>query len=261
MTSYEDIKKARRTSSQVLTEQKAHDPYNVKIEELLSTPLLKDFQTAPTDDPIIQRLRAAQYVMHQSGNTTLKPILPLLLSIRGKPYHLHDHFPFAPFFRTRMPRMTLLKTGRQVSKSTSLASQGVLFSNCIPYFSTLFITPLFEMIRRFSQNYVAPFIETSPVGKLFSGTSTINNVLQRSFKNRSQMIFSFAYLDAERTRGISADKNVIDEIQDMDITFLPIIHETISASRDWGLSSTPVLPRRSITRSKDCGPIRPWRNG
>lgn len=150
-----------------------------------------------------------------------------------------------------MPRMTLLKTGRQVSKSTSLASQGVLFSNCIPYFSTLFITPLFEMIRRFSQNYVAPFIETSPVGKLFSGTSTINNVLQRSFKNRSQMIFSFAYLDAERTRGISADKNVIDEIQDMDISFLPIIHETISASRDWGLiqyAGTPKTLDNTIER-------------
>lgn len=251
MTSYEEIKKARQTSSQVLAAERADNPYDVKIEDLLATPLLKGYTPAPTDDPVIQRLKAAQYIMSQSGNMTLKPILPLLLSIRGKPYHLHDHFPFAPFFRTRMPRMTLLKTGRQVSKSTSLAAQGVLFSNCIPYFSTLFITPLFEMIRRFSQNYVAPFIETSPVGKLFSGQSTINNVLQRSFKNRSQMIFSFAYLDAERTRGISADKNVIDEIQDMDISFLPIIHETISASRDWGLiqyAGTPKTLDNTIER-------------
>lgn len=150
-----------------------------------------------------------------------------------------------------MPKMTLLKTGRQVSKSTSLASQGVLFSNCIPHFSTLYITPLFEMIRRFSQNYVAPFIETSPVGKLFSGQSTVNNVLQRTFKNRSQMIFSFAYLDAERTRGISADKNVIDEVQDLDITFLPIIHETISASQAWGLiqyAGTPKTMDNTIER-------------
>jgi hypothetical protein len=135
--------------------------------------------------------------------------------------------------------------------STSLAAQGVLFSNCIPYFSTLFLTPLFEMIRRFSQNYVAPFIETSPVGKLFTDEKTINNVLQRSFKNRSQMIFSFAYLDAERTRGISADKNCIDEIQDMDISFLPIIHETISASRSWGIiqyAGTPKTLDNTIER-------------
>jgi len=243
MKNYEDIKKARRTSTEVLAEQRAHDPYNVKIEQLQMTPLMTGYKSSTSTDPTVERLRMAEYVMSQSGNTTLKPILPLLLSIRGKPYHLHDHFPFAPFFRTRMPRMTLLKTGRQVSKSTSLAAQGVLFSNCIPYFSTLFITPLFEMIRRFSQNYVAPFIDTSPVGRLFTGKSTINNVLQRSFKNRSQMIFSFAYLDAERTRGISADKNTVDEIQDMDITFLPIIHETLSASRDWGLIQYAGTPK------------------
>ena len=65
------------------------------------------------------------------------------------------------------------------------------------------------------------------------------------------MLFSFAYLDAERTRGISADKNVIDEVQDMDITFLPIIHETLSASRDWGIiqyAGTPKTLDNTIER-------------
>ncbi len=251
MKNYEEIKAARKTSGEILAEQKALDPYDINTQGMLGTPLLEGFVESADDDDTISRLKMAQHIMKKSGNTTLKPILPMLLSIRGKPYHLHDHFVFSPFFRTRMPRVTLLKTGRQVSKSTSLASQGVLFSNCIPYFSTLYITPLFEMIRRFSQNYVAPFIETSPVGSLFSGQSTTNNVLQRSFKNRSQMIFSFAYLDAERTRGISADKNVIDEVQDMDISFLPIIHETISASRDWGLiqyAGTPKTLDNTIER-------------
>jgi hypothetical protein len=249
---YEKIKASRQTSSQVLAaEEAAGDGFDLDLGTLSKSVLLTGYKPLATDDPVIKRLHMAQYVMKQSGYPTLKPLLPLFLSIRGKPYHLHDHFPFAPFFRTRMPTKTLLKTGRQVSKSTSLAAQGVLFSNCIPYFSTLYITPLFEMIRRFSQNYVAPFIETSPVGSLFSGESTINNVLQRSFKNRSQMLFSFAYLDAERTRGVSADKNVIDEIQDMDITFLPIIHETISASRDWGIiqyAGTPKTLDNTIER-------------
>ena len=244
-------KPIRKTSSEVLAAEMAHNPYKIDEKKISKSPLLRGYNPSSDNDQTLRALHIAQHVMKQSGYTTLTPLLPLLLSIRGKPYHLHDHFPFAPFFRTRMPRMTLLKTGRQVSKSTSLAAQGVLFSNCIPYFSTLYITPLFEMIRRFSQNYVAPFIETSPVGNLFSGESTMNNVLQRSFKNRSQMIFSFAYLDAERTRGISADKNVIDEVQDMDISFLPIIHETISASRDWGLiqyAGTPKTLDNTIER-------------
>jgi len=215
----------------------------VSFENLIKSSLGEGVRLSAGDDKITKRLKTAAHVLNKSGYLTLKPLLPLLLEIRGKPYHLHDHFPFAPFFRTRMPRRTLLKTGRQVSKSTSLAAQGVLFSNCIPYFSTLYITPLFEMIRRFSQNYVRPFIETSPVVDLFMGSTTINSVLQRSFKNRSQMLFSFAYQDAERTRGISADKNVIDEVQDMDISFLPIIHETISASQDWGLIQYAGTPK------------------
>ena len=234
---------SKKTTRQIRAEQKKNDTFSLDVTEMLQSVLMQDYTVNAKDDPVIQRLKMAQHIMRKSGNLTLKPLLPLLLSIRGKPYTLQDHFPFAPFFRTRMPRITLLKAGRQVSKSTSLAAQGVLLSNCIPYFSTLYIAPLFEMIRRFSQNYVAPFIDTSPVGHLFSGQNTTNNVLQRSFKNQSQMIFSFAHLDAERTRGISADKNCVDEVQDMDIAFLPIIHETISASKNWGLIQYAGTPK------------------
>lgn len=251
MLEQENTTQARMTSSQVLAAQAATDTIDDEVDLMLQSKWMQGFQLPSVKDRASRNFRIAEHVMAQSGYQTLEPMLPLLLSIRGKPYHLRDHFPFAPFFRTRMPRKTLLKTGRQVSKSTSLAAQGVLFSNCIPYFSTLYLTPLFEMIRRFSQNYVAEFIEGSPVGKLFSGDSTINNVLQRSFKNRSKMVFSFAYLDAERTRGISADKNCIDEVQDMDINFLPIIHETISASRDWGIiqyAGTPKTRDNTIER-------------
>jgi hypothetical protein len=237
----QDILSKRKTRHQLQAEEGFE---GVDLEPMLkSNQLLEDLRLTGFEDDMQKRLVVANHLMAKSGRITLKPILPLLLQLKGKPYHLKDHFPFEPFFRTRMSKMTLLKTGRQVSKSTSLASQGVLFSNCIPYFSTLYVTPLFEMIRRFSQNYVRPFIETSPVMKLFSGTTTINSVLQRSFKNRSQMIFSFAFLDAERTRGISADKNVIDEVQDMDIDFLPIIHETMSGSVDWGLTQYAGTPK------------------
>jgi hypothetical protein len=248
---YSKLGSNRQTSSQFLASENNAVELDSGLHKIEEHSIFKDFNPTVTDDPSVKQLQLANHLLRKSGFLTLKPLLPLFLSLRGKPYHLDDHFPFAPFFRTRMPQKTLLKTGRQVSKSTSLAAQGVLFSNCIPYFSTLYITPLFEMVRRFSQNYVAPFIETSPVRSLFSDDSTINNVLQRSFKNRSQMIFSFAYLDAERTRGISADKNVIDEVQDMDITFLPIIHETISASRDWGIiqyAGTPKTLDNTIER-------------
>lgn len=323
------------------------------------------------EDEDTRRFVTAAHFMNKSRLSTLRPLLPRLLSLKGKPYTLDNYFPFEPFFRTRTPQITLLKTGRQVSKcfweeekvrladgrmllakeltvgmvvlaldvssgtfrpqkitniwrtgkkavhrvqtreglsirvtedhrlrardgdnhieeflkvkhlyrgdylavmktdgrlawekiqaihpdgeaetldievekdhnflidrcvshnSTSLAAQGVVFSNSIPYFSTLYVTPLFEMVRRFSHNYVREFLEGSPMKKLFLGSKTMNSVLQRTFRNGSTMYFSYAFLDAERTRGIPADKNVVDEVQDMNHDFLPIIHETLSGS-------------------------------
>jgi hypothetical protein len=162
---------------------------------------------------------------------SLEPLLPLVLNLNGKPYTLTQHYPFAPLFRLLMPKNMVLKTGRQVSKSTSLAAHGVVLANCIPFFKTLYVTPLYEQIRRFSNNYVRSFIDQSPVKDQWCGTETENNVLQRSFKNKSIMLFSFALLDADRVRGISTDRVVMDEIQDMDPDHIPIIQETMSYSR------------------------------
>jgi hypothetical protein len=328
----------------------------------------------------LRNLVVAKHYLRKTGLSTLKPLLPLLLQLKGKPYRLNNHFPFEPFFRTRMPKTTLLKTGRQVSKclwgetavtmadgttarikdlavgdevlsygagrlrpnkvtsfwdsgtrpalvvetesgrtlclspdhrmlvtdganrvveyrragdlyrgdyllrwsanrkswervaslrscgplplydievevdhnflanglvshnSTSLAAQGILFSAASPYFSTLYVTPLYEMIRRFSHNYVREFLENSPIKRLFVGKKSLNNVLQRTFSNGSSMYFSYAFLDAERTRGIPADKNVIDEVQDMNYDFLQIIHETLSGS-PYGLKQYAGTPK------------------
>ena len=162
---------------------------------------------------------------------TLEPILPLVLNLNGKPYSLQDHFPFSPLFRILMPKSQVWKTGRQLSKSTSLAAHGVVVANSLPFFKTLFVTPLFEQIRRFSNNYVRSFIEQSPVRSQWTGTDTENNVLQRTFKNKSMMLFSFALLDADRVRGVSTDRCCYDEIQDLDPAHIPIIAETMSYSR------------------------------
>ncbi len=211
--------------------------------EVGGLPIPEGMRFTGFEDDNTKKLMVADHYLRKGGMPSLKPLLPLMLALKGKPYRLDRYFPFEPFFRTRIPKMVLLKTGRQVSKSTSLAAQGVVFSNSIPFFSTLYVTPLYEMIRRFSHNYVRRFIEESPVRKLLTGSKASNNVLQRSFKNAAQMLFSFAYLDAERTRGISADKNVVDEVQDMNIDFLPIIHETMSGSEDWGLIQYAGTPK------------------
>ena len=134
--------------------------------------------------------------------------------------------------------------GNVSHNSTCLAAQGVVQAATLPYFTTLCIAPLYEMIRRFSSNYVRPFIDESPIKHMLTSTKTENNVLQRSFVNHSRMMFSFAFLNADRVRGIPASKVQVDEAQDLDPTFLPIILECLSASLGtYGLSQYTFTPK------------------
>ena len=161
---------------------------------------------------------------------SLIPILSLL-SLKGEPYTLEHHAPFEPLFKLRVPRRSYWKTGRQVSKTTGLSAQSVMQTATQSHFATLFVAPRFEQTRRVSANYVRPFIETSLMEGLLTNKYVENSVLQKSFLNESKMFFSFAFLDVERIRGISADCVKYDEIQDIDNTFIPVIRECMSASR------------------------------
>lgn len=161
----------------------------------------------------------------------LAPLAALILSLKGKPYMVDpDYRPMMPMMAFRMPRRRIYKTGRQVSKSTSAAANICLRGALIPYFHILNVAPRFEQIRRFSTNYVRPFIENSPFHQLLKSVGTEKSVLQRTLANNSILHFTFAFLDCERARGISAGMLVIDEAQDMDYDFLPILAETMSAS-------------------------------
>lgn len=194
---------------------------------------LAGFNAGGITDPFALRLAQAFYLMQRSRFTSFCPLLPLFLSLDGRPFTLRNHFPFEPFFRTRMARKTIFMVARQLGKSSAISARGIVRSACTPWFKTLFIAPLFEQIRRLSQLYVGPLIEQSPVRDLLVSTETVNSVLQRTFLNNSRMLFSFAGLDCGRTRGISTDVLAVDEIQNLAIDHLSIIRETMSGSH-WG---------------------------
>lgn len=215
------------------------------ITEMMSAQRTSDgLDLSPGD-----RIERFQQLIKAKAIHTLAPALPLLLNLKDGPYSLIDHFAFEELFRFRMPEESVFMTGRQVSKTTSQAADGVLKMNSIPNKTWLYITPLFEQIRRFSTMFVQPFIERSPVKRLWRDTTTVQSVLHRSFKNNSQMIFSFALLNADRIRGISADFLSIDEIQDMNREHIPIIMETLSHSawdiRRW--TGTPKTLDNTLT--------------
>jgi len=135
-----------------------------------------------------------------------------------------------PVFKTALPSRLTLKCGRQVSKSTALAASGVLRAVGTPYLQILFVAPRFEQIRRLSNEGVRPFVSQSFISPFVTDPTVVRQTLQRSFSNFSSMFFSFAFLDCDRIRGLSADMINLDEVQDLDYDFVPVILECMSHS-------------------------------
>jgi hypothetical protein len=198
--------------------------------------------TAPDDTSIVvqQSVPAVKDALKRYGeilasNPTMPicDILPLIFKLKGKPYTVtKTHFPQEPMYRITglVPSQQVTKAGRQVAKSTALASSGILRATMIPYYNHLTVTPLFEQVRKFSSNYVKPFLIESTVRTLITKPGTDNSVLQRTLANGSSLFYNYATNDPNRIRGTSADELNLDELQDFDLSILGVIESCLDAS-------------------------------
>jgi hypothetical protein len=83
----------------------------------------------------------------------------------------------------------------------------------------------------FSQDRLAPLIESSPFIKdNYLNSSMIQNVFYKQLINGSRMYLRYALLTADRIRGMSADMNLLDEVQDLIDDNISIIQQTMSRS-------------------------------
>ena len=163
------------------------------------------------------------------GQLDMLPILPML-SLRGKPMHLQDHIQFEPVYRLNQPRSVIVKSARQLGKSENVGASINLRSNVIPFTNTLIVTPLYLQAERLSQDVMAPQIDDSPYRGCFVNSSCARGVLRKKYTNGSMQNFSYAFLSADRIRGLRCQRVWIDEIQDMNWDLVPIILETLSGS-------------------------------
>ena len=164
-------------------------------------------------------------------NNLSSPIrLTSMLRLNGRPFTLVKHKFFEPLFYPNLPDRTLLVCARQVGKSTHIAAQGVLQAAAINRFKVLYMAPQFEQIRRFSHQYIRQFVHESYIKDTLMDKSCVDSVMQKTFKNGSELWFSFAKLSIDRLRGLSVDGIRMDEIQDLNPEFLDIVRECMSAS-------------------------------
>lgn len=137
-----------------------------------------------------------------------------------------------PLYDRKDPQV-LLKTARQVEKTTSLANDMVIDSVVIPYNKSLYVSPSHTQTRQFSNEKLRPAIEKSPlIKRYFQDSSVSSQVFEKGFTNGSYVFLRSAFRSADRSRGISARKLCLDEIQDICTSDIPVIMECTSHFRD-----------------------------
>lgn len=125
-------------------------------------------------------------------------------------------------------RRLLLFCARQVEKSTMLGNIALCYSCLVPSFKTLYVTPSNRQTTTFSNDRIKEPIETSPILSKFTTKMLSSNILEKQFINRSKITLRYAFLNADRTRGIPAYMLMLDEFQDILTDNIPIIEQCLS---------------------------------
>jgi hypothetical protein len=119
----------------------------------------------------------------------------------------------------------LFMTSRQTEKSTTLGNRFLTRMATRSNYPSLFVTPSAMQTMTFSRARLDDIIEVSP---LLSALNGVSNLLEKRFRNGSVGYLRYAFLNADRIRGISAVDLYGDEIQDLLPDVMPVIEEVTS---------------------------------
>lgn len=129
-------------------------------------------------------------------------------------------------------RRVLLMCARQVEKSTMLGNISICYSCIVPQFRTLYVSPSNRQTVTFSTDRIKEPLETSKTLKQFTTKMLSQNILEKQFINRSIIRLRYAFLNADRCRGIAAWMLLIDELQDVLSDNIPVIEACLQHAPD-----------------------------
>lgn len=184
----------------------------------------------------VPREHAAKVIQQFNEDGTIKKIVRArksdfvhaLLHLNGSNFDFEGRGYLIPVY-DRGDRQILLKTARQVEKTTFLANNLTVNAVVMPYNKALYVSPSHTQTRQFSNEKLKPAIEGSPlVKRYFQDSSVSQQVFEKGFTNGSYIFLRSAFRSADRTRGISARDLALDEIQDMLGSEIPVIMECTS---------------------------------
>lgn len=195
-------------------EAKQYNDVVYRVPEAFSAKVMREFNEDGTVKQII-KARKSSFVRN-------------LIHLNGHKFDFVGRGYLIPIY-DRNDRQILLKTARQVEKTTFLANNLTANSVVLPYNKALYVSPSHTQTRQFSNEKLKPAIETSPlIKRYFQDSSVSSQVFEKGFTNGSYIFLRSAFRSADRTRGISAKDLCLDEIQDMLGSEIPVIMECTS---------------------------------
>ena len=156
-----------------------------------------------------------------------------VLMLKGQRFNFKLHAPFEQIYNWDRTNL-LLKTARQVGKSTMLAATVVTDSMLEPNRRTFYATTSERQAREFARVKLNEFLARSPLVRKYllnkHSYDVKDSLFDKNFANGSGVTISYMKDNADRTRGYSADNLMLDEVQDMDPNEIPVALEILSAS-------------------------------
>jgi hypothetical protein len=170
------------------------------------------------------------------------------LYLKGKPFSFLDYEHMKPVYDINALEV-VMKTSRQISKSTTMANLIISRAAMSPYFNQLYVSPSVDQTKVFSQDRVEPIINDSPfLKRYYLNANLIQNVFTKQLLNGSKIYLRYAGLTAERLRGFSTDINYYDETQNIMADHIPIINQSMSRSlvKKTVFAGTPLRTRGTL---------------
>ena len=161
-------------------------------------------------------------------NLTYMNFIERTMILEGKPWRFLDRPYVIPIINDDPIKM-LLMTGRQSEKSTSLSGKHIAAACQTPYESSLYVSPTMMQTSVYSRKKIDSVFERSPLLKsnFWPGLKGFS-VTEKRLTNNHTMYFRSAYHDADTIRGLTIDRCLIDERQDMINDCIPVIEECSS---------------------------------
>ena len=133
--------------------------------------------------------------------------------IEGKPFRFTGRNYLKTIYDTNI-KLGLMKTGRQVEKSTTVSIKMANDVLLKPFCRDLFVAPLNEQVKTFSKERLAKLFRYSKediVKRFYMRRELSDQVYMREFANGATVWLKTCYEQGDNIRGLSVDRLYIDK--------------------------------------------------